>query len=754
MTVVFGIDIQKGNVRSATVHPRFCLVKVKDGNIVSEEKDISIPRLFRILNAEVPDILAVDSVQEIAPDDAGLFRFLSCLPPETKLVQVTGDCVKMESLPVIAARYNLKFDKTNPMEEARATSLIASYGGGFEVLAFEGMTTITISRARSLGRGGWSQNRYARKVHGGVKVRSREIEAKLVEAGLSYTVESHRAFGGESRTTILVSAPRKDVPVSQEKAGDVRVSVQPKMRDTISYLPLVRCPSYIIVGVDPGTTVGLAILDLNGNLLHLESVRAQSGAEVISVINSIGIPVVIATDKADMPAGVEKIRRAFSAVGWTPKKDILIKEKYAADEGYSFEDDHQRDSLSAALMAYRSYQSKFENLKRRIPAGTDIDFVRAGIIRGKSLEQILFSLNNAEKSQEPERKEVEEPRVLDAKDLEIARLEEEVQKLRKLSTSLSEDLEGKENAIRSLQRRLNLERGERTTAILASEEITSRDKELEQTKKALRKEERRCKNLRERLERMKRYIALQAGDGFLAMKVLQLLARDHLKSMNDEMGVTEDDILYILKIDGWGKTVLHDIAEAKIKAVILPHLIYAKAKEQHLVDEFREMNIPLLDGVGLSPRVKGKIGVVNEDSFHSAIIEWNKAEDIYQKQKRNTEIHGMVAEYQVQRRRDVENFGIDPKTLPYNQEVKPEKKVVPVKVVTPKPEMEKPVEEKPVYVVVKPATPEPVKPTENEPFVPSKPKKVDTEPEEKKEDVDVLTSVLSAYREERKKELQ
>ncbi|HJJ77205.1 MAG TPA: DUF460 domain-containing protein, partial [Methanocorpusculum sp.] len=503
MTTVFGIDIQKGNIRSQSVAPRFCLVRVEDGKVISEEKGVSIPKLFRLLRAERPDILAVDSVQEIAPSDKELFSFLSAMPAETKLVQVTGDGIKMESLPAVAARYNLKFDKTNPAEEAKASALVASFGGGYEVVAFEGVTTVTISRGRSFGRGGWSQNRYVRKVHGGVKTRAREIEAKLAEAGLSYTVESRRAFGGESRTIISVRAPRAEVPVAGMKSGDIQVHVIPKRKDKISYLPLTKKTSYVIVGLDPGTTVGLSILDLNGNLLHTASVRAQSPAEVIAEISRIGKPVVVATDKAEMPAGVEKIRRAFAAVPWTPKKDILIKEKYAAAEGYEFADDHQRDSLAAAVLAFRSFQPKFENLKKRLPAGTDIDFVRAGIIRGKTLDKIL----SVPVIQDEEVPEAEVEVFADEKDLEIARLEGEVAKLRKLIRGLSEDLEAKDKAVKKLQRRLSLERNERTADVLLSEEITSRDLELAQTKKALRKEERRNKTLRTRIDRMKNYVA-------------------------------------------------------------------------------------------------------------------------------------------------------------------------------------------------------------------------------------------------------
>ncbi len=172
MTTVYGIDIQKGNIRSATVHPRFCFVKVINDKIVTEGSNLSLPRFFRFLKREKPDVLAVNSVQEIARDDAAIFRFLSTIPAETALVLATGDGTTMDSLPQISTRYNLKLDKANPAQEARVMALIASHGGGFEVVAFEGATTIFISRSRSLGRGGWRQNWYVRKIHSGSRLQN------------------------------------------------------------------------------------------------------------------------------------------------------------------------------------------------------------------------------------------------------------------------------------------------------------------------------------------------------------------------------------------------------------------------------------------------------------------------------------------------------------------------------------------------------------------------------------------------------
>lgn len=746
--LVFGIDIIKGSVRSTTVPPRFALVRVVDSKVCSEEKNVSLQRLVRLINKERPSILAVDSIREISKDDFELCNFLSALSCDTKLVQVTGNGVKMQTLQSVAAKYNLKFDKTNPSEEAKVSALIASFGGGYEVSAFENNTSVTVSRGRSLGRGGWSQNRYARKVHGAVKVKAREVEDKLKEAGLFYTKTSKKAFGGESRVVFNVRAGRGDVFVSSSKSGDTAVKVEGRRKDKIEFVPLSKKPNYIIVGVDPGTTVGLAALDLDGNLVYLSSIRALAPNDAVSEIRGIGKPVMVATDKAEMPFGAEKIRRAFSAVAWTPKKDVAVKEKYETVAGYEFKDDHERDSLSAALMAYAALSSRFESVARRIPPGVDLDFVKVGLLRGQSIERILSDLSKDEKD-EPVRKDDDDDVGIskDPKDERIKALENEVESLRKLARGLSDELEARNKAFSSLNKRLEYERDIKNTEILLCDEVEKRDKELERTKKALRKEERRCKNMRQRLERMKRYISLQAGEGCLAIKVLQQLSKEQIKITDDEMGICEDDILYILKIDGWGMSSINEIANAKIKAVVLPRITYQKAVEQHLIDAFRTAGVCVLSGAELSPRVKGKIGVVDEGLLVKALEDWKLAQEVYLKNKKTEEIHGMVSEYRVLRKREVAEHGIDPNTCDFKiSGAKPQEAPAP-KAKKQKKEQEEIKSSKPEAKAKRVETPAPVR--EPEPAKEEEPVK---EKEKEKSVGDVLLGVLAEYREERKKE--
>ena len=125
---VFGIDIIHGSVRSRGERPSFALVIREDGQ-ERETTEVSVFRLLRLIDREKPDILAVDSVQEIARDQKALFSFLQSLPPQTMLVQSTGG-EKQQSLPRVAARYNMKFNRFDPYAEARASAVVADLGGG------------------------------------------------------------------------------------------------------------------------------------------------------------------------------------------------------------------------------------------------------------------------------------------------------------------------------------------------------------------------------------------------------------------------------------------------------------------------------------------------------------------------------------------------------------------------------------------------------------------------------------------------
>lgn len=648
---VFGIDIIKGSVRSRTRRPRYALVRRESGKIVSESQ-VSLYRLLRQVASEEPDILAVDSLQEVAANQSALFEFIGALPPKTRLVQVTGG-EKQESLQVVSGRFNIKFDKFDPFAEARAIAHVAELGAGFEVIAFENACDIVVSRHRSMGKGGWSQNRYVRKVHGAVRQKARDIEDTLNEAGLKYEKSEVKAFGGLGRVNFSVCAARNLVPVRSYRGLDVQVKVTGRRLDRIRFKPVERKQKYLIVGLDPGTTIGIAALDLDGQLVHLKSSRQMSMADVVEELYNIGKPLVIASDVSQMPASVEKIRRAFNAVAYSPREDRSQEEKVSVCSGFSYKNDHERDSLSAAIEAWRHYKNKFTSIAKRVPAGYNLDEVRAGVVRGLSIEQVLGGISAGVPTgaeEKPDEKSGEKPdeAVITPRDETVARLDGMIKSLRGYISDLQDESEKKDSEIRRLTGILMHERTKKAELLKTNTEIVRREAIIKSQKKRLRREERRSKKFIGQIKRLKKFADLQMGNEHIPVKVLESLTRDDIRFLDDDLGISAGDIIYVRKTSGWGRSAVDFFSTENIYV-----LIAGSTPDESLVSLFREKKIPLILSSEVKMDLRGRTGTLHRADLEEALSKWRSDQELYERQKREQMLESIVSEYRSEREVEV-----------------------------------------------------------------------------------------------------
>jgi len=648
---VFGIDIIKGSVRSRSRRPMYALIRM-EGQVIESESEVSMFRLFRMLNEEQPDILAVDSLQEIAADQHDLFFFLQALPPQTRLVQVTGG-ERKETLGKVAARYNISFNRFDPFAEARTSAQVASLGAGAEVIAFENESEIVVSRHRSLGKGGWSQNRYVRKIHGAVQLKGREIEMALVAAGLRYEKKETRAFGGCSRVAFRVFATRDQVPVSTYRGADVQVRISGKRLERIRFRPLSGKPRYLIVGIDPGTTTAVAALDLDGNLLHLASSRQMNMGDVVESLYRVGKPLIIASDVQEMPYSVEKIRRAFSAVAYTPKQDVSVETKVELTAAFPYGNDHERDALSAALDAYRQYRHKFQNLLKRIPPGHDLDEVRARVIRGQSLDQVIGDMDTITPAPS-----VDAPMVpVEVKhDEKVRVLDGMVKRLRTFVGELQEEVKEKDYEIQRLQARLRKIHTSQDAQLAKDTEVIKKDAIIQSLKKRLRKEERHNRNLSKRLVRIKQFAELSMDGEVLPVKVMEALTKEGLRRLTEDVGIEEGDIIFVTRLDGWGRSVVKDLAGIRVKTVVTGAAVLAESDPQ-MLPVFREWGVPLISDKDAGVQVRGKRGLCGKETLEAALIRWQEKQAQHEREKKSEMIEHIFKEYKSERGKEVRKSG-------------------------------------------------------------------------------------------------
>ncbi len=649
---VFGIDIIKGSVRSRTRRPVYALCRVEDGEVLGVE-EVTGFRLQRLLATEQPDILAVDSIQEIAADRSELYAFLQSLPPATKLVQVTGG-ERTESLGKVAARYNISFNRFDPYAEARTTAQVAALGAGVEVIAFENTTDIVVSRHRSPGRGGWSQNRYARKIHGGVMQKAREIEARLKGAGLDYEKKETKAFGGYSRVAFRVMAAREMVPVHSSRGADVQVRVAGRELDRIRFEPRSSRPRYLIVGLDPGTTTGIAAVDLDGNLVLLTSSRQMTMSDIIEELYRAGKPLIIASDVQQMPYSVEKIRRAFNAIPYTPKQSLSVEAKYDLTAPFSYTNDHERDSLSAALDAYRSLQNKFRNITKRVKPGVDLDEVRARVLRGQPLDTVLSDLQGAPAPEKPAAPPAEAVPERPVEDERVMALDGMVKRLRSYVQELQEDLRERDREVERLREAVRRARSATEQKVRRDAELATKDATIESLREQLRGERRRSRRLKKRLERIQTVAEIEISEDYTPLKVLDSLTREGVRGLQEGVGISAGDVLYVPRAHGWGRGVVKDLAGTGVRALVIDG---EEPPDPHLVRVAREAGLPLLPAETVGPEIRGRTGAAKTRAVEEAMGEWEEGQKEFRREQEAERVEYLFKEYRSEREKEVRRGG-------------------------------------------------------------------------------------------------
>ncbi|MDK2892053.1 DUF460 domain-containing protein [Methanohalophilus sp.] len=650
--IIYGIDIARGSSRSKQA-ARYALV-ILDNNSVSYYTMISLHRILRMVRRDIPSIIAVDNIFELAPDKKGLVRILDRLPSEVKLVQVTGG-MKQEGLLHLAKKHGFTFDPKDPVEEAEICARLADMGVGCEVLLFEDITRIKVSRSRSLGRGGWSQNRYRRKVHGAVKVKSREIEAILKKASkerkFTFTTRAIEGFGGYVSCEFIVHAKRSAVPVTPYSGSDVQVKITSVVGDKIRYKELQgskRVPT--IVGIDPGTTVGIAILSLDGDLLHSGSYRGISFDEIVKLIAEYGNPAVVASDVFPMPDAVERVRRSFSAVAYSPGTEIPADEKIAMARPYNYSNDHERDSLTAALFAYKKYKSLLQRVDRKTPLDVDRTKVKLKVIQGLSIGNAIEQIRaengvlpaHVSESGEVRKDEAEIRNLVEKLKRKIA----EVEELQEYIRELKAENESKESKIRYLENKIKKMRETNYAQLRKEKEIRIRNEHISRLKKEVRNLKKNLSKCRQHVKRLRQIKKMESTGEGIPVKVISSFTAESIKHISDLYGLKTGDVVFLKDPSGGSATTAAILADVGLRAVIVPDGMSHAAEEL-----FFEKNVPLLHNLDIE--VADDFGVVAPDTLEEALKEWEEYAAKRRHEKEEKELHRLVDEYRSERRRRI-----------------------------------------------------------------------------------------------------
>jgi len=337
----------------------------------------------------------------------------------------------------------------------------------------------------------------------------------------------------------------------------------------------------LIIGVDPGTTIGYAILDDKGEFITSGSGKNITMSELINNIIYFGKPLIVGCDKKPAPSFNEKLSVKLGAKLFYPKKDLLVKEKKELITKYNAKYDtklniHEQDALAAAVFAFEKHRvflnkiNRFLRKNKREGLEEDVKLI---MIRNEELP-LQAALKIAEKKYEKKEKievklkqEMPERKVISEKQLKelqgkMVLLEEKNKKLRRL-------VRDKDKLIRKLSKRLRL--------IPKEELVDYKEARIKHYTKQLKEAGRLVRHYEKELRRRDEFI-VRLSKGVLVKK-LDDLSQDEFANKKF-LNISKDDILMVNNPSSISKKVIDNIKD-KVRIIITKRI--PRSKEQDFV---------------------------------------------------------------------------------------------------------------------------------------------------------------------------
>jgi len=392
--------------------------------------------------------------------------------------------------------------------------------------------------------------------------------------------------------------------------------------------------TYTIVGVDPGTTTAYAVLDLNGHVLDVASSRSWGFSELVGLLIESGHPLMIATDKNPTPATVERIKRSFSAILYTPPSSLSVEQKLRDTKLYDYANEHERDALAAAIDAARSIKNKLENIERKTPPDLEVDELQMLVLRGHTFDSAVSLLKKplaaVDSRQEEEiatrQTDLLGPDILYFKAL-VKRQDDQISRLSSYVADLHRSLQASEAHVLKLQDKIGIIRSEEAKNVKLHKEITFRQKEIDRLAAELVEHERANKRLQKRLLKLKQIGAAEHDNSVKAVTIVKSFNREAIERAYEQFALASSIVLFE-DASGGGTAAAELLVGKRIRAVVVKNEMSDVARETLF-----EADIPVFLMKELPLKRSGSLITIDNNALE-LIIEKSKTEITNAKQQR------------------------------------------------------------------------------------------------------------------------
>lgn len=430
---------------------------------------------------------------------------------------------------------------------------------------------------------------------------------------------------------------------------------------------------WIIVGFDPGLTVGIAILDLSGNVISTKSFKEISRSEIIKHIISYGKAVLIATDVYPPPKMVKKLASTLNSKIYSPSKTFTVSSKTELVDSYlsevsssKFPDNaHERDALAAAIKTYKHYQKKMNQIERRTEklglSPEEVDEIKNMVIRDRPISKAIDDILKIPESSDLETQIVEIENDMDSIDPEkLKKIEEAARKLKIKIKSQQNQIKYLNRKNKRLKKEISKYRDENKVLenkieklhydyskdILSKKEITSKLSIIKGLQEKYNQERKRREELEENLRSIKNVGVQKLSEKVVPVKIIESFTKEGIKAACDYWKIKKGDIVLLSSSEGGGSQTALLLIKTGISAVIAMDKMSHPAEE-----EFERNKVPILDAAKIDMKMIDEFAVVDKYVLKEEIENWEAETKEKLKKEEEKKLLEVIDEYRAQRRR-------------------------------------------------------------------------------------------------------
>ena len=677
--IIIGVDILPQTSPSSSAYYAVCIYDANKEEIIKRYDKVNLQKLIGIVRSSQASFIAVDNIYELVKKPSQIPHLCLQLLPSSKLVQITGSPLHgYVSLPKLMKMHGLTVSgKLSPTAAAEACAVLASKKLGYQIEPFENESKIIVSRTKSKGPGGWSQKRYSRLMDTTVNQEAKKIESELIELRFDFDKRTERSKYGASKVVFSIYAPISEVyrNFKKQKGEICQINIYPVNKERVEFIPLsqqVKEKSSLrrlIVGIDPGLTVGLSILNLNGKVLKVASYREASRGRIIREITQLGKPSLVCVDVYPFPSYVEKIASTLNARLYTPRSVMTVSEKneiarkLAMQQGVILKNAHQRDSLASAYKGYNKFKSEFENIDRKYFNDYDKslrDEIKDLLVKGKTLADAKGEIDRMleeEKIVSPEPVKLEKPETKASPELEdvlkkIDTLQEQLDWEKNKNSELNIELRELDDKLDYLTNKLEEGKTEYVENIQREKMYLVKENQISFLREKVQQLEEELERSRDRNEDLKNVALLRGHKGWIPIKVIRKFTQDEIERTFKSYNLGPGDVVYILDTTGGGGQTAEKLLSYKIKAIIGKidqFSYYAKMK-------LNEAQLPVADPSDVKIIRTDEIAIIKEKDLNAIL---KKATEVIEKittEKKENFLDNLLEEYRKERKREIAEY--------------------------------------------------------------------------------------------------